>query len=107
MVLLLLFLASANACHGEYFMIQWDPNKKNFGNKNKSDSDYSDEQSQRNRLKEASVKNGTYGNWPWVRGCEDYVTRNKAVSCSQRLYSFCMTFKFAHFISIEKILTVT
>ena len=64
-------------------------------------------QEKRNRIKEASVKNGTYGNWPWVRGCEAYVTRNKAVSCSQRLYSFCMTFKFAHFISIEKILTVT
>ena len=46
MVLLLLFLASVNACHGEYFMIKWDHNKKNFGNKNKSGSDYSDEQSQ-------------------------------------------------------------
>ena len=51
MVLLLLFLASVNACHGEYYMIKWDHNKINFGNtndidKNRSDSDYTDEQSQ-------------------------------------------------------------
>ena len=52
-VFLVLFLSSVNACHGEYFMIKWDPNKKNpippNNEKNKSysdsDNDFSDEQS--------------------------------------------------------------
>ena len=48
-VLLVLFISSVNACHGEYFMIKWDPNKKNpippnnGKNKSYSDSDFSDE----------------------------------------------------------------
>ena len=52
-VILVLFISSVNACHGEYFMIKWDPNKKNpippNNEKNKSysdsdsDSDFSDE----------------------------------------------------------------
>ena len=46
-VILVLFISSANACHGEYFMIKWDPNKKNpippNNGKNKSYSDISDE----------------------------------------------------------------
>ena len=54
-MLLVLFIsgASVNACHGEYFMIKWDPNKKNpippNNGRNKSysdsdsDSDFSDE----------------------------------------------------------------
>ena len=46
---LVLFISSVNACHGEYFMIKWDPNKKNpippnnEKNKSYSDSGFSDE----------------------------------------------------------------
>ena len=80
---LLLYLSSAtvnvNACHGAYFMIEFDSSPNPNDNvKKRSDSDYSDlqSQSQENRIKEADG----------VRGCAEYVTRNITIFCLKRSF---------------------